>query len=173
LEFRGKEIDGLWAIEPWFTVGICLSVFLLPFVVVEKIQKLRFLALVGITAITIFVVTVIYNFFDVTAARGWKLAEDISAWPAATEPLKAIAVVPNILLAFLYQMNFFPIYKGMKNSSDKRMTNASWVGSLACYFIYMSVAFLGYFTYGFTSKDPFDSTQTRTLETNFLRVLRR
>lgn len=63
-------------------------------------------------------------------------------------------MVPNILLAFLYQMNFFPIYKGMKEGSDKRMTNASWVASLACYFIYMSVAFLGYITYGSISVDP-------------------
>lgn len=129
-------------------MGICLAVLLLPFVIVEKIQRLRFLALIGISAISIFVVTVIYNFFDATARRDWTLPKDISAWPPGDEPLKAIAVVPNILLAFLYQMNFFPIYKGMKESSDKRMLNSSWVASLACYVIYMSVAFLGYLTYG-------------------------
>jgi amino acid permease len=45
-------------------------------------------------------------------------------------------------------MNFFPIYKGMKNASDKKMLNASLIGTLACYFIYVTVGVLGYLTYG-------------------------
>jgi amino acid permease len=31
---------------------------------------------------------------------------------------KAAAAVPNILLALSYQMNFFPIFKGMRKASD-------------------------------------------------------
>ncbi len=36
----------------------------------------------------------------------------------------------------------------MKNASDKKMLNASLIGTLACYFIYVTVGVLGYLTYG-------------------------
>jgi amino acid permease len=131
---------------------------------VEKIQKLRFLALIGVSAISLFVVSVVYNFFKKTS--GWNLPDTLHAFPTEN-PLKAIASIPNILLAFLYQMNFFPIFKGMKNASDKRMTTASWVASGACYIIYVSVAFLGYMTYG-NNSDP-----DKAIQPNFLNILQR
>lgn len=142
-------------------MAICLGVCLIPLIVVQKIQKLRFLALLGISAISAFVVMVVYNFFKESSDRGWDFSGlNLTAFPPSDEPFEAIAAIPNILLAFLYQMNFFPIYKGMKNSSDKKMTNASWVGCIACYFIYGCVAFLGYLTYGSAINDS-----------NFLRFL--
>jgi amino acid permease len=45
------------------------------------------------------------------------------------------------------------------------MTNASWIASIACYAVYITVAFLGYLTYG---NDPL-----RPMWTNFLKILRK
>ena len=35
---------------------------------------------------------------------------------------------PNLMLALSYQINLFPIYKGMKNVSDKKYVLASLTG---------------------------------------------
>ena len=58
--------------------------------------------------------------------------------------LLAAATVPNILLAFSYQMNFFPIFKGMKDANDKKMKKAVFVGLSFCLFAYLLVGLLGY-----------------------------
>ncbi len=52
------------------------------------------------------------------------------------------------MLALAYQMNFFPIYKGMKNSCDDKMAKASLVGIGTCGFCYLLVGILGYSLYG-------------------------
>ena len=44
-------------------------------------------------------------------------------------------------------MNFFPIYKGMKDSTDKKMLGASLVGTIACFLLYLTVGLLGYLSY--------------------------
>ena len=41
-------------------------------------------------------------------------------------------------------MNFFPVFKGMKNSSDKRMSRAAFVGLSICTTAYIIVGLLGY-----------------------------
>ena len=58
------------------------------------------------------------------------------------------SVVPNIMLALSYQMNFFPIYKGMKEARDDKMTKASLSGLLACSFFYILVGNMGACRYG-------------------------
>jgi hypothetical protein len=49
--------------------------------------------------------------------------------PFPSDWLKVATVIPNIMLALSFQMNFFPIYKGitfliiqgLKNSNDAKM----------------------------------------------------
>lgn len=45
-------------------------------------------------------------------------------------------------------MNFFPIYKGLKNPSDVRMKKASLMGLSATAVIYLIVGLLGYYKFG-------------------------
>jgi amino acid permease len=52
------------------------------------------------------------------------------AFPA--DWFKAAAAVPNIILALGYQMNIFPIFKGMKKAGDSRMTAAIAVSLSVC-----------------------------------------
>ena len=119
---------------------------LVPFITVSKIEKLKYLALLGITAISCFIVSLIINFIKLSSDAGKLPGLEISAWPK--DALKAVSSIPNILLAFLYQMNFFPIYKGLNGASDKKMLNASLVGTIACFVIYTITGLLGYFSYG-------------------------
>ena len=41
-------------------------------------------------------------------------------------------------------MNFFPIFKGMKDANDKKMKKAVLVGLTFCLFAYLLVGILGY-----------------------------
>ena len=90
-------------------------------------------------------VALIINFIKITAIDS-KLGPGIR--PAPEDAIKAVSSIPNILLAFLYQMNFFPIYKGLKDSTDKKMLNSSMVATVCCFLVYGTTGILGYFTYG-------------------------
>ena len=58
--------------------------------------------------------------------------------------LLAAATVPNILLALSYQMNFFPIFKGMQGACDSKMIKAVTTGLTFCLFSYLLVGILAY-----------------------------
>ena len=61
-----------------------------------------------------------------------------------TDWFKAAAAVPNVLLALSYQMNFFPIFKGMRKVSDSRMSRAVLVGVVFCTLAYLMIGIMGY-----------------------------
>ena len=50
----------------------------------------------------------------------------------------------NIVFAFNFQMNFFPIFKGLKDASDSKMKKACFVGLLMCAVPYLTVGYLGF-----------------------------
>lgn len=56
----------------------------------------------------------------------------------------AAAVVPNILLSICFQNNFFPIFKGMRNVTDKRFMKVGFVGVFSSAGTYLAVGILGY-----------------------------
>lgn len=58
--------------------------------------------------------------------------------------LEAIASIPNLLLALSFHMNFFPIYKGMRNSNDKKMSAATMTAIAICSVSYLLIGILGY-----------------------------
>ena len=62
--------------------------------------------------------------------------------------LAAAAAVPNILLSICFQINFFPIFKGMKDANDSKMTKASGFGIAFCVVVYIIVGILGYLYVG-------------------------
>ena len=75
---------------------------------------------------------------------------------------KVASVVPNIMLALAYQMNFYPIYKGnikyylgLKNSNDSKMNKAAMVGLWSVGFCYILVGLIGYALYGSSVKADF------------------
>ena len=60
----------------------------------------------------------------------------------------AAAAVPNIFFAITFQNNFFPLFKGLKNSNDKRMAQVSLMGGLFCATSYILVGLIGYHYFG-------------------------
>jgi len=56
----------------------------------------------------------------------------------------AAAAVPNIFFAITFQNNFFPVFKGMSQASDKRMALAAFIGVVFCAISYITVGILGY-----------------------------
>lgn len=57
---------------------------------------------------------------------------------------KAFATVPTIIFSLSFQSNFFPIFKGLEKSSDKRMLKVSLIGTEICIICYLVLGFLGY-----------------------------
>jgi amino acid permease len=58
--------------------------------------------------------------------------------------LGAISSIPNLILALGFQMNFFPVYKGMRNASDRKFAQATLTGILVCSASYLLIGILGY-----------------------------
>lgn len=106
------------------------------------------MAFLGVTGITVFVIALIINFFLEMSepSRGWVCHVDMV--PFADDILAIAAVIPNLMLALAYQMNFFPIFKGMKDSRDEKMAKASISGVLGCAFFYLLVGNIGYCLFG-------------------------
>ncbi len=129
--------------QEYFLV-LVLAVLETPLTLVSKMEKLKFIGLMGVTCISIFMIT--FTIFFITASYD----SDPTRQPAGgmnmfpNDWFLAAAAVPNILLALSYQMNFFPIYKGMKNVTDAKMAKASLLGTLFCSGSYLLVGILGY-----------------------------
>lgn len=132
---------------------LCIALLELPLTLVKKIEKLKFFAFFGVAGILVFVVCLVVHFFVQMAEWEWQLPVSINAMP--TDWFRVSAVIPNLLLALSYQMNYFPIYKGMVNSNDAKMNKASLAGIGACSLAYLIVGILGYSLYG--SSPDFDA----------------
>jgi amino acid permease len=59
-----------------------------------------------------------------------------------------MAALPTLLLAYNWQFNLFPVFKGMQNPTDKKMFYCMITGYSMASFLYLSVGILGYATYG-------------------------
>jgi hypothetical protein len=110
----------------------------------SKIQKLKTMAFLGVSGIVAFMSSFVV-FFLVAS-----LDQDPANNPAGGMqmfPQKwfgAAATVPNVLLSVSYQLNFFPIFKGMKNVTDAKMGKASGLAIAFCTISYLLVGILGY-----------------------------
>ena len=70
---------------------------------------------------------------------------------------KAIASIPNIIFSLTFQSNFFPIFKGLEASNDRRMIKVVVIGTLLCISSYLLLGFLG-----------FSITSSKAISPNFL-----
>lgn len=115
-----------------------------PFVIVSKMEKLKFTALLGVIGIIIFVVVFIVLFLQAVADSNPNNnpVGDMKMFPSNW--LLAAATLPNTILAMSHQMNLFPVFKGMRNVTDKRMNLAVFVAMLFCAVCYLVIGILGY-----------------------------
>lgn len=103
------EIQEAFYTQTYFIV-IVLALMEVPFTLVSKIEKLKFMAFLGVAGICVFLVAHVITFFTEMAERDWICNEDYEA--IGNDILEIGSVIPNIMLSLSYQMNFFPIFKG-------------------------------------------------------------
>lgn len=141
-------IDDQDILDSFFTTQIFIVLVIaamqVPFTLVSKIEKLRILGFIGVSGIVIFEITFILYYILCVCDIG---IGDLPKGGMNMFPddwFKAAATVPNILFSLSFQNNFFPFFKGLKKSSDKRMAQVSLAGVLFCMFSYFVVGLLGY-----------------------------
>lgn len=140
---EGSEVlDEFYCSEEFIVLLVALLET--PLTLVSKMEKLKLAGLLGAVNITIFMVT--YTIFFISSCADSNPennpAGSMNMFP--DDWFLAAAAVPNILLALSYQMNFFPIYKAMRNVTDSKIAKASLVGSLFCTGSYLLIGILGY-----------------------------
>ena len=116
----------------------------IPFTLVRKIEKLKFMALLGVIGIFIFVITFVFYYAILLGDSDQNIPKfsDLRMFPGSA--LEALGAIPIIILALSYHMNFFPVFKGMKNSNDQRISRAALAGVATCATCYAIVGTLGY-----------------------------
>lgn len=75
--------------------------------------------------------------------------------PFPRDWFKAASAVANIIFAYNFQFNFFPIFKGLKDPSDSKMAKATLFGLIGCAIPYLTVGFIGYSLIGSQDKANF------------------
>lgn len=111
--YKGEDYEIPFYYSRTFLLFI-LAILLIPLLIVKSIEKLRFVSLTAILSISTFTVLAFYNFF--------KRNESVSGFylliPETFNFRNAMASLPTLLLAYNWQFNLFPIYKGMEYPTD-------------------------------------------------------
>ena len=81
--------------------------------------------------------------------------------PFASEFLPMASVIPNMFVALTFQVNLFPVFKGMTKSSDSKMKKVSLVAICTCVIFYIIIGNIGYCIYGNKVKGNFLLTFNR------------
>ena len=145
-----------------YLIALVCSLVEIPFILVNKIEKLKCAALTGVFGIVLFLFSFIahYIVISVEGDPDDKPQGGMSAWP--DDWFQAFATIPNILLSLTYQQNFYPIFKGMQEASDRKMTIACCLGITLSASFFAVFGILGYNLIGNSVQDNFlESIQFR------------
>jgi amino acid permease len=113
----------------------------IPSILIKKIEGLKFMAFIGVSGILVFMGTFVIYYF-ITASDAGPSIRTMNTFPE--DWFGAISSIPNLILALGFQMNFFPVYKGMRKASDRKMSQATLAGILVCSASYLLIGILGY-----------------------------
>jgi amino acid permease len=97
-------------------------------------------SLLGVSGIVIFIIAFLV-YYSIEMTNGVSL-RSMELFP--DDWYKAIATVPNIIFSLTFQSNFFPIFKGLESSSDRKMTKVVLIGIWTCISCYLLLGFLGF-----------------------------
>jgi len=102
------------------------------------------MALFGVSGIVIFMATFVFFYIESVLDTNPfnNPAGNMKAFPQ--DWFKACAAVPNVFFALGFQMNLFPIYKGMRKASDSRMSKAVFIAIVSCTLSYLIIGIMGY-----------------------------
>lgn len=127
---------------------LLIAIVILPFAFAKNIQKLRIVPYITISAIGIYVFVTFYNFFHKVANDDLNSNYNLVPTSDSFDFKSALGCFPTVFLAFTFQFNFFPVYKGLEDVSDKKMMRISSIAITLVFFLYCFVGVAGYLSYG-------------------------
>lgn len=100
------------------------------------------MAFIGVAGILVFMGTFVIHYSITAADTNTPYAKDMNTFPE--DWFGAISSIPNLILALGFQMNLFPVFKGMRRVNDGRFAKACLTGILVCSASYLLIGILGY-----------------------------
>jgi len=135
---------------------VAAGIVVLPFMFAKSMAKLQNLSIVAVVAAGVFCFIIIYHYLQSLMHGTQAEASQIHFLPAIASPVemwKALASVTSVFTAYVFQVNFFSVYKTLRNPSDNRMKNTSALGLGVVLTIYLTVAICGYLSFGKESEE--------------------
>lgn len=130
----------------WFTnrtfIALAVALLEIPSILVKKIERLKFMAFIGVAGILVFMGTFVIHYAITAADATTPYAKEMNTFP--DDWFGAISSIPNLILALGFQMNLFPVFKGMRRVNDSRFAKATLTGILVCSASYLLIGILGY-----------------------------
>lgn len=133
-------------LDEWYTsrtfIALAIAVLEIPSILVKKIERLKFMAFIGVAGILVFMGTFVIHYVLTASEKDILDGRAMNTFP--DDWFGAISSIPNLILALGFQMNIFPIYKGMRRVNDSRFGKATLTGILVCSASYLLIGILGY-----------------------------
>ena len=124
-----------------------VAVVMMPLGFAKTMNRLKSASMVGVSALTLFSIITIYNFFRKLVHND--IADTIDVLPSAEfSAIDALSGLPTVFLAFTFQFNFFPVFKSLDNATDARMRSVSNLSMTLVLSFYIVNALAGYLSYG-------------------------
>jgi len=122
------------------------GLIVLPFNFMKNIDKLKFVSILKVLAIVIFTgITIIFSIGKMTSGES---SSDISFWPNIEESVPTIACIPSIFFGYNFLYNQFPLYRSLKDATDKKFSKIMKASLVFITFTYLCVGLFGYLNYG-------------------------
>ena len=132
--------------------ALAIGLMQIPVAIVKKIEKLRYMAFLGVIGIIVFLVSFLVHFFLSLEGDRW-CRNDVVFF---NDNLFEIAsVLPNFIFALAIHPNIFPTYKGIEKTSDRKMKTASLSGLMGAIALCSIFGSAGYCLAGHDAKGNF------------------
>lgn len=118
----------------------------MPMMIIKKIERLKFAGITAVTAMIVFTLTLITSFITTSKNEGFAIG---FTWlPYDFKFIKAFGAFPTLLLAYNWEFNLFPVYKGVDKPNDKKVMKSCYLGMGIATFFYLMVGIMGCAIYG-------------------------
>lgn len=169
--------DSYW-VTNWhnYLYILIISLIMLIFIFQKNIDSLKKVSMVGVTSISMFVISLIALFLYKAIFHLFPQKITGKYFLPSCTAMECLQSLPTVFLAFTFQFNVFPIYFSLKDKSRKEMLDATKIGVAFCLLIFMLTGFFGFMMYGTNMNDTIlkelynDMVQYKTSD-NFIKFL--
>lgn len=169
--------DSYW-VTNWhnYLYILIISLIMLIFIFQKNIDSLKKVSMVGVTSISVFVISLIALFLYKAIFHLFPQKITGKYFLPSCTAMECLQSLPTVFLAFTFQFNVFPIYFSLKDKSRKEMLDATKIGVAFCLLIFMLTGVFGFMMYGTNMNDTIlkelynDMVQYKTSD-NFIKFL--